>query len=811
MSESILKFQHGIVNGHFAERRYEGAACFYEKEVIERKLAGFKNVNHPAMMRVDEIIFNTGVLTVRIALPYHLDLKTAQGKGTIRKNSGDPYSSGRLALEIGIQLADLMRNCHKLKIFHGHIKPADIYFNDPDLKTITLAGFEISSIFKTEIDSRLSDLPYMPPECLGYLNKENRVAIDLYAIGAIMHELAFGTPPFRGEGKEKLCLNILNMLPEATGEKARELMPFYMIIEKLLRKNPNDRYGLSEGLYRDLTICKNSLVSKGRIDAFALGKYDIRRELNYDIETVGRKNIFQKLEKGLDLASSGQGSLVALGARSGIGKTRLAQDLLSCAVDKNFHTYRAKFTQYERNIPLEAFNKILLSFEERLLKASQTEYVNWQKRLQEVLGANGSLLSQRFPYLKRHFPEFPKLPRLSHDVEVKLLYETIAKFISLLTIDLKKTFIFLDDLQWSDESSMRLLMELAVLSGNSGMGNTMILCTYRSEEVEKDHLFNILVLQNLDARSNVLLEPLCREESDHLVELLLDEKSGEIEKIKNITFALTQGNPFHIYTYLNSIIENGLFSIDQNGDYFFNLDESEHQKVDKKISDLMKDRIAHLSPDPFHLIVTISVAGSSIPIESAKELLSGVGGSWNKESIGNYGEHNIERILSELVQKNLLVVQNNSEIHFVHDRVRDAAWSFCGETARKNLHRDYACHLVENSGKIDDLEAKVIFEIAFHIQNCSPIPDLSIPRRVLSAAGKRASSLFAYQKAKTYLGDAKNYFPCELPEIKAAGLFESWLEIEELLADAMAMSYEWGKAISLYEELVPLISDDKRH
>ncbi|MBF0442504.1 MAG: AAA family ATPase, partial [Oligoflexales bacterium] len=797
-----------IVTDDMMIRRFSTSPLLNSREIIVSALAKFSEINHPNVMQIIETNVDEGEVTIKIALPSGLNLAMLQKRKITTEKISDAPISIRDALNIGIGLADALRACHAGGIYHGNIKPADIYFRSADLKDFVLLGFENSLILKGVDEYKISDIPYLPPECMGFLTTEDRAAIDLYGIGAVLYELISGRAPFMADSKEDLCQNILKTLPLPIDKIEPDIVPFYEVIQKLLRKTPKDRYGSACGLHFDLLRCRESLDAAGKISPFALGKKDPRRELNYKIPTVGREKIFSQLRDSLNSTIEGRGSLITIGAHSGIGKTRLAEDILDEAAKMGFHTYQAKFTQYERNIPLATFNKVLVDFESILTKMNKSQYIKWQEILLAQLSENGSLLAERFPYLEKHFPPFPGLGPVSHEIEVRLVRETITNLITLLTLNGKGTMIFLDDLQWADETSIKLLMEIAAASNSGRLRNTTILCTYRSEEVGGEHLFSKLVLGRLSMENNILLEPLDKSQSDRLVRLLLDDEGEDIDKIAGISFDLTQGNPFHIYSYLNNILESRLYRLDEGNNYFFDLEHAKQREIGKEVGELVKERINCLSADAFHLISTISVAGSSISLPAAEYLLVEESCKSSQFTSEKAKKFNIDMILNELIQKNLLTLRGGNDIRFVHDRVRDGAWGFCSEQKKRDLHRDYAYYLVRNIQNIENLETKMIFEIAFHIQNGSPQRDTSISRRILHHAGKRAASLFSYQKTKEYLDSATQFFPESESELKKAGLFGEWIALKELYADALSMSRQLYDAISLYKMLVSMIDDN---
>ncbi|MBF0442278.1 MAG: AAA family ATPase, partial [Oligoflexales bacterium] len=726
------------------------------------------------------------------------------GEGDAKESH--PFSLSEI-LKIGMAIADTMGFFAERSLSLRNITSSHIYFlKNKNSFRLTFSGVE--RIFLNDYSLDLfakGHLAFLSPERIGYFSRNLANSSEIYTLGVILYEILYLHNPFHAGTKNDIFWNILNKIPDL--KKNDVPQAFLNIISKLLRKNPKDRYLSFKGVSHDIRKCIDSLGSSSEIPAFTLGKKDPSRELNYDIPTIGRDDILSAMIKHLDETLLGKGTINAINSFSGDGKTRIAGEILRSAEKKEMSVYRAKFTSYEKSIPMNAINRIFIAFEETLSGVDAKLLENWKKRAFDELGQYGRLLFDRLPYLKKHFPQFPRLPKVDHETEVRKVRECIMKLLTILDSDEKGTAIFLDDLQWADDTSIELLHELAKESNQNGLKKTYVLCAYRTEEMPEDHHFSKMVLQNLPKRSNLAIKGLSKYHSDRLIEALLDEKGAEINKICDLSYSLTQGNPFLIYTYLNMIIEKKIYRLNDAGDYVFDAQIAKKDETHVKIGEIMEERLKYLEIPTLRVIKAMATAGNVIPRMAVYNFFSTEADEGDTSILQKNENINVDLALEELFQKHLVVASENS-LHFIHDRIRDAAWNLSSPEERFLLHRKYASFLISRSGEIEGLESKIVFEIAFHLQRSRPWTDVTSARKILFHAGKRAASLFSYQKTKEYLDSASVFFPQSEPELKNAGLFAAWIDLKELYADALSMSHQLYEAIAIYETLVSMITDD---
>ncbi|MHC1711613.1 MAG: protein kinase [Solidesulfovibrio sp.] len=160
---------------------------------------------------------------------------------------------GQLSLAEALMIAEGVLNglafMHRNGVVHRDIKPSNIMVSVAG--TVKVTDFGIARLVDeetglTRFGGGIGTLHYMAPELIK--SGEVSFAIDIYSLGATLHELLSGTPPFTGNTDLEIMMGHLERVPQSldhlaiddVGRACRDL------VAKALAKAPADRFDSAE-------------------------------------------------------------------------------------------------------------------------------------------------------------------------------------------------------------------------------------------------------------------------------------------------------------------------------------------------------------------------------------------------------------------------------------------------------------------------------------------------------------------------------------------------------------------------------------
>ncbi|MEZ5701112.1 MAG: serine/threonine-protein kinase [Burkholderiaceae bacterium] len=170
-------------------------------------------------------------------------------------------------LDIGIQVAMALDYAHRCQVVHRDIKPGNIMF-DTTTGVVKVADFGIARLTdasRTKTGTVLGTPSFMSPEQLAGRTLDGRA--ELYSLGVTLFQLLTGTLPFRGESLSSLMYDIANRDPADPLDFRPDLLPALAdILERILKKVPEDRYPTGEALATALRQVKVSEFRGGGVE-----------------------------------------------------------------------------------------------------------------------------------------------------------------------------------------------------------------------------------------------------------------------------------------------------------------------------------------------------------------------------------------------------------------------------------------------------------------------------------------------------------------------------------------------------------------
>jgi serine/threonine protein kinase/Tfp pilus assembly protein PilF len=160
-------------------------------------------------------------------------------------------------IDIATQIASGLAAAHAKGIVHRDVKPQNILVDkDGRVKILDFGLAKLKSVSSlTKESSTLGTVHYMSPEQT--MGKEVDHRTDIWSLGVALYEMLTGKLPFKGDYEQAVIYSILNEDPEKPTEIRKDIQAeFECILEKILAKDPAERYQHADDLLVDLKHLK---------------------------------------------------------------------------------------------------------------------------------------------------------------------------------------------------------------------------------------------------------------------------------------------------------------------------------------------------------------------------------------------------------------------------------------------------------------------------------------------------------------------------------------------------------------------------
>jgi DNA-binding SARP family transcriptional activator len=367
---------------------------------------------------------------------------------------------------------------------------------------------------------------------------------------------------------------------------------------------------------------------------------------------VGRDAELGALLGGLEDAIAGRGRLFFLGGEPGIGKTRLADELIRHARTRAAHVLVGRCWEAGGAPAYWPWVQALRAY----VRATDPQ------TLREQLGPGATDVAQVLPELRELLPELAEPPSLDPEGARFRLFDATAQFVRSASA-VRPMVLVLDDLHAADVPSLLLLQFLARELETT---HALLVAAYRDVDPIPDGPLRTMLAE-------VAREPVTRRISlSGLTEAAVAEYvqlAGPEMASQELAVALheeTEGNPLFVSETVRLLAVEDV-RLDGSG---------ARLRIPQSVRDVISRRLAHLSSECNRILVLASVLGS----EFALDTLARVSALPEAELLDRLDEAMQARVVSD-------VPGAPGRLRFAHVLVRDTLYE--GETAvrRVGLHR----------------------------------------------------------------------------------------------------------------------------
>ncbi|MDF0556902.1 AAA family ATPase [Kamptonema sp. UHCC 0994] len=714
-------------------------------------------------------------------------------------------------LEIALQVANILHALHHHRVIHKDIKPANILIH-PESKQIKLIDFSIASLLPKETQEIKNPnglegtLAYLAPEQTGRMNRGIDYRADFYALGVTLFELLTGQLPFQSNDPMELVHCHIAKQPPSLS-KFNLPSAIASIVIKLMAKNAEDRYQSALGLKYDLQTCLEQWQETGSIEPFEIGKRDLCDRFLIPEKLYGRETEVQTLLNAFDRVANGTSELMLVAGFSGIGKTAVVNEVHKPIVRQRGYFIKGKFDQFNRNIPFSAFVQAFRDLMAQLFSESDLQLQTWKTKILEALGENAQVLIDVIPELERIIGVQPPATELSGTAAQNRFNLLFQKFIQVFTTAEHPLVMFLDDLQWADLASLKLM---PLLIGESPAGYLLVIGAYRDNEVFAAHPLMLTLEEVVKAGAivnTITLKPLSESSLNQLVADTLTSATVLAQPLTELVYQKTQGNPFFATQFLKAIYQNGWITFEaEMGHWQCNLTQVRAAALTNDVVEFMSQQLQKLPTTTQEVLKLAACIGNqfdltTLAIVSEKEETETATALWKALQEGLVlPESDIYKFY--LGSEHTISQGNHQTVsyRFLHDRVQQAAYFLIPEEQKKVTHYRIGQRLLKNTSQINREERifEIVNQINIAVELIEPATEREEVAKLNLIAGCKAKNSTAYNAAVKYFTVGRNL----LASNRWLSQYDLTLALYVEATEAAYLNTDIDEMVSLAEEVL---------
>ncbi|HDN26785.1 MAG TPA: hypothetical protein ENG03_06750, partial [Thioploca sp.] len=308
---------------------------------------------------------------------------------------------------------------------------------------------------------------------------------------------------------------------------------------------------------------------------------------------------------------------------SGIGKSSLVQEIYQPITKKRGYFISGKFDQLQRNVPYAAFVNAFADLVQQLLTENKAQLTEWKDKILKAVESNGQIIIELIPKVELIISKQPKVEDLPAKESQNRFHRVFQNFIKVFTQPKHPLVIFLDDLQWVDSASLKLMQ---LLMESSDIQALFLIGAYRDNEIDAAHSL-FLTLEKIKKAKAVVNEISLRPlKLPHVKQLIADALHcdlGNAYELAELVYTKTGGNPLFINDFLKSLYDEKLLNLNvQQGHWQWNLQQIQARGFTENVVDLMVDNIQKLSVNTQQALKLAACIGNQFDITTLATVLN---------------------------------------------------------------------------------------------------------------------------------------------------------------------------------------------
>jgi diguanylate cyclase (GGDEF)-like protein len=637
-----------------------------QMSAFRREAALLACVDHPRIPRIQEVgqVHDCPYLVMDLVEGQRLSDRLAGG-----------HLAESVVIAIAIDVVGALTAAHRAGLVHRDVKPDNIMV-DPAGRA-WLVDFGMAGIQSTGLgDQLVGTLVYSSPEQSGVLKRPVDGRSDLYSLGAALFECLTGSPPFtHTDIGDLLRAHATQPPPDPRSLRPELSEPISLIIQRMLAKDPDDRYQRGDELLADLS----GLVGHGSSAVPHALPDDQTGTTDVSVAFVGRENELDQLSVRWRHVLAGRGGSVIVRGAGGIGKTRLVSEF--CAtVQASGHTVLRGRCASDDPAPLTPLRQAISAHIRWAQHQAEPRRSASLDRIRDAATPFASLLTTVLPTLS----SVVGIPPRTDEDRPDQVATAVAAFLTRLAVLKPGLVLYLDDGHRSDQATLGVLQRLAQDLSTTPL---LVVVTTRDDPASGAGLGAVrgALSSHTDrvpvedappgsglAFTELALERFGPDETERLLRAYLP--GADIDP--NRLVARGAGNPFTLLEYLRLIVEMGLIRPSW-GTWLLDLDELDRLELPGDTLNLVRRRVKELNERTRAILGTAAVIGDRFTADLVAE-------------VHGLPEEETAAALQEAVERHLIEARRHGGYGFLHDRIIEALLAEVAPAVRRKRHQRVA-------------------------------------------------------------------------------------------------------------------------
>jgi adenylate cyclase len=492
-----------------------------------------------------------------------------------------------------------------------------------------------------------------------------------------------------------------------------------------------------------------------------------------EIPLVDRTEEMNVLKEAVYRAVHGEGGLVLLHGEAGIGKTRLVRELGAYARSRGVQVLYGRCPALFRMDgvpPYILWKEVIKDYLETCTP----------EQMYRVIGYYPAEVAKLVPEISQKLRSIPQSFPISPEQEQNRLFEAVSQLITNISRE-TPLLVVLDDLQWTDPSSLLLLHYLA-----RGVQKTplLLLGAYRSTDIDAKHpLSPVLTELNRERLpQSVSLKRMSLDDISEMIRQILEQDDVPAEFCRMV-YEKTRGNPFFAEEVIKSLKEEEVVYREENK---WKIKEISRIEFPETVKSVLKTRFARLDEECQSVLTLASFVGNDFTLE-AMCALTGI------------EENKLLELMDRMLKTGLIKereVRGKGVCSFADILVRDVVYDEVSLLKRKKLHGVVGCALEKiYAKKIDEHFG----ELASHFLESE---DNDKALDYFLKAGDKAAKIYANSEAGSYFQSALKLLEEKEGETREkARVLERLGDIKRLLGEYDICLKHWTEGLQLWKQL----------